>query len=76
MKVTVITMWRGRDCEIFVAVVEGVLTDEEKKAWRQSHKCDEFYTDKVEDENYMHFGVRDVLKSKEPSTLTNASEDV
>jgi hypothetical protein len=38
--VTVITMYRGHDAEVLVQVVEGRLTDEQKRAWRDAHGCD------------------------------------
>ena len=33
MRVTVITMYRSSDAELFTQVVEGELTDEQKEEW-------------------------------------------
>ena len=49
MKVTVITMYRARDAEMFTQVVEGELTDEQKEEWRKAHKCDEHDPDPEDD---------------------------
>ena len=38
--ITVMTMFRGEDAEIFVQVVEGRLTPEQRAAWRAAHQCD------------------------------------
>jgi hypothetical protein len=38
--ITVITMYRGSDAEMFTQVVQGRLTPEMRKEWRQRHQCD------------------------------------
>ena len=65
MKITAITMYRSYDAEMFIQVVEGELTDEQKEAWRIAHKCDEH--DPEPDDgcpNNMFFRVLDVLSNE------------
>ena len=65
LKVTIITMYQGRDAETFVQAVDGELTDEQKSEWRKEYFCDEF--DDMEDKeddydvNNMFFRVVEVL---------------
>jgi len=33
-------MYRGYDAEMFVALVDGKLTEEQKQAWRNTYDCD------------------------------------
>ncbi len=40
MIVTVITMYRAHDAEMFTQVVEGSLTDAQRQEWRDAHDCD------------------------------------
>ena len=63
MKVTIITMYRARDAEMFTQVVEGELTDEQKDKWRNTHECDEHDPDPVDGDcpNNMFFRVLEVL---------------
>lgn len=80
MKVTVITMYRADDAEIFTHVVEGELTAEQKKAWRKAHSCDEFAEqDEVlllDFPNNMFFRVLDVSSSQEPCGLLNVDGEI
>ena len=57
MALTVITMYRGKDAETFVQVVEGVLTDEQKEEWSRAHCCDDHYDGDEDDMNNMTFCV-------------------
>ena len=41
--ITVITMYRGSDAEMFVQAVEGELTLSSRDAWRQAFRCDEYH---------------------------------
>ena len=54
---TVITMYRGWDAEMFCQVVEGELTDDQKSEWRKKHNCDEHYEGNEDDLNNMFFCV-------------------
>ena len=69
--VTVITMHRYWDAEVFTSVVNGVLTGEEMDAWRKSHNCD------GEDDslNSMSFTTLELLQSHKPIDLENVDEE-
>jgi len=58
LRVTVITMYRG-DTEMFTQVVEGLLVESQRAAWRKAHLCDEYFPrDSDEDDcNNMFFCV-------------------
>lgn len=71
MKVTVITMYRGYDAQMFCYVVEGELTPEQKIEWRKRHECDEFCDSDDEDQNNMFFRVTKIGGSGEPTRLLN-----
>ena len=78
MKVTVITMYRARDAEMFTQVVEGELTDEQKEEWRKAHKCDEHDPDPEDDgdtPNNMFFRVLEVLPNEGTASLLNVDGD-
>ena len=71
--ITVISMYRGYDAETFVQVVNGTLTDDEKDAWRKSHKCDVHHCDDediCDDHNNMFFRTL-VPSGPEPTDLLN-----
>lgn len=53
--VTVITMYRGDDAEMFTQVVDGSLTSEERQKWRDAHNCDQPGDDEMEDRSNMFF---------------------
>lgn len=67
LKVTIITMYQGRDAETFVQAVDGELTDKQKSEWRKEYFCDEFddMDDKEDDfdVNNMFFRVVKVLSN-------------
>jgi len=73
-KVTVVTMYRGHDAETFVGVVEGKLTDEQKDAWRKTHKCDQYGPKEPDDENNMGFRVVHTLHRSQTGDLKNIFE--
>ena len=65
MRVTVITMYRSNDAELFTQVVEGELTDEQKEEWRKAHRCDEHDLEPDDDcPNNLFFRVLDVLPNR------------
>jgi len=80
LKVTIITMYQGRDAETFVQAVDGELTDEQKSEWRKEYFCDEF--DDMEDKeddfdvNNMLFRVVKVLVNDEIGGLLSADGGV
>jgi hypothetical protein len=82
MKITVITMYRGYDAELFVHVVEGPLTEELKESWRKSHKCDQFHCDSdpiiddCDDHNNLFFRELEVCKSSAPCSLKNVDGEL
>ena len=68
--ITVITMYRGYDAEMFVRVIQGNLTEDEVDEWRKSHKCDEYHCDNddtCDDHNNMFFRK---LRVRSPATGT------
>jgi hypothetical protein len=72
--ITIITMYRGHDAEMFVQAVKGELSDEDKKKWREGHKCDEFHCDDevlCDDHNNLFFRLLDIKNSPEPTGLKN-----
>jgi len=68
--VTVITMYRGCDAELFTQVVSGSLNQEERTKWRKMHKCDEYCHD-VDDVNNMFFREIEINSDHEPTDLLN-----
>lgn len=77
MKVTVITMYRSHDAELFTQVVEGELTAEQMDAWRQAHSCDEYDPlERDEDPSNMFFRVLDVLPNEGTADLLNVDGPV
>jgi len=50
--VTVITMFRGYDAEIFTQVVAGELTEKQRDAWRKAHFCDQHCNVSEEEDGY------------------------
>lgn len=57
LKVTVITMYRGHDAEMFTQVVEGELTAAQRDAWRKAHSCDDHFEGDEDDYNNMFFRI-------------------
>ena len=81
MRVTVITMYRSSDAELFTQGVEGELTDEQKEEWRKAHRCDEHDLEPDDDcPNNLFFRVLDVLPgdwktASAPPCLLNVDGD-
>jgi hypothetical protein len=71
--VTVITMCRGYDAEMFCQVVDGPLTDEQKDKWREAHSCDAFYPEDADpdDMNNMFFREVEILPVEKTADLLN-----
>lgn len=76
--VTVITMFRGSDAEIFVQVVYGELTDDQKDEWRKAHSCDDYYKpedpEDWDDVRNMFFRVLEIRENDYNYELLNAGE--
>ena len=72
--VTVISMYRAHDAEMFVTVVEGSLSDEDKDGWRKSHSCDDHATTK-DDDKVSNMGFREIDLNSADRTLWNAYSD-
>lgn len=75
LKVTIITMYQGRDAETFVAAVDGELTEDQQTAWRKEYFCDEFFDNEENDPddiNNMFFRVVKVLVNDEIGDLLTA----
>lgn len=73
---TLITMYRGWDAEIFTQVVEGRLTPEQRSKWRKAFNCDEHYDGKPDDENNMSFReFQDILPNHAIEDMFNACGD-
>lgn len=75
--VTVITMYRAHDAEMFTQVIEGELTAEQRDEWRKVHFCDQ-HSGKDEDDwdgiNNMFFRVIRV-RAPETGTATMVNVD-
>lgn len=74
---TLITMYRGFDAEIFTQVVEGRLTPEQRSNWRKAFQCDEHYNGPEDDENAMWFReFETILPNHAIADMLNASGDM
>lgn len=75
--VTVITMYRASDAEMFVHVVDGQLTAEQREAWRKGHLCDDFCPEEEEDDGcvnnmcFREIKAEDFAKPDVPCGLLN-----
>lgn len=70
---TVITMWRGRDAAIFIQLVAGRLTEEQRQKWRETHDCD---IQDEDDHNDMFFREFETpVPNGETDSLLNADGD-
>jgi len=74
MKVTIITMYRGHDAEIFVQAVEGELTAAQKDQWQKAHSCDSHFVGDEDDKNSMFFRVLTPLNGSETHSLMNVDQ--
>ncbi len=75
-KITIITMYRGRDAETFVHAVIGRMTAKEKRAWRKEHECDSFYKGDEDDRNSMFFCETTVTQAGRPCVMHNADGSI
>ncbi len=57
---TVITMYRGHDAEMFTQVVGGKLTEEQRRAWRDAHGCDQEDADEDDYDNINNMFFREI----------------
>lgn len=72
--VTIITMYRGWDAEMFVQAVRGKLSTTDKEKWRKSHKCGTYHCaneDVCDDHNDMFFLELIPKQLPEPTGLNN-----
>lgn len=76
MKVTVITMYRGYDAEMFTQVVEGTLTEEQRGEWRKVHGCDEHFRGDEDETNNMFFRELEVAPNEGTTELVNVDEEM
>lgn len=80
MLITIITMYRGHDAEMFVHAVKGTLTAEQRDAWRKAHYCDDHFEGRFEgdedDMNNMFFRTLTLDEVGEPCTILTADGEV
>ena len=74
MLITVITMYRGHDAEMFTQAVVGRIDENERSKWRKAHGCDEHFPND-EDMNNMFFRELEILPNgKTPTNLLNVDD--
>ena len=70
LTVTVITMYRGHDAEMFTQVVEGEMTAEQMDEWRKAHFCDQ-HGDVDEDDDYNNMFFRIIPLHSQATEVTD-----